>query len=312
MPPWSKYRVGTLESRDRTREEFDSVYHVAHRRQAVQILNDGEIRQNLVFDDSRLNTTRTLVVWLSPNNWDNPGYIYGNVRFKFNWENIINNKLYYWVEAMTDYKPHAPRILITDQVHDDLTQYHPESDDGPWYLETDSGTHYRNGKITLEFLIEEPLSLSDCEAIDPVMHNANHCTNDWKTCKEFGKSAEEIGGLVLCDILSTETATPSLNWVTDEYPSNPLIVAWRGMRDRLRDRIKTIKFTGSIHDDVQRQSVARAMLSALTRSNDQELVSLAKLFESRQILIDSVAQLTAQHFELEDPTRLMRGDFNRP
>jgi hypothetical protein len=45
---------------------LSEVAHVAHIQNALSIVADGLFRPGLVSDRSKLNTTRTLVTWLSP------------------------------------------------------------------------------------------------------------------------------------------------------------------------------------------------------------------------------------------------------
>ncbi len=46
---------------------WKKVMHVTHVRHALSILNDAHIRPSLIYEETRLNTTRIHVVWLSPN-----------------------------------------------------------------------------------------------------------------------------------------------------------------------------------------------------------------------------------------------------
>ncbi len=86
---------------------LDRVFHIAHVRHALQILEEGQILARPVYDESRLNKSRTHVVWLSPREWKENGSIYGNVRFHFDWHRIIGDRNIYRVEAIK-YSPPAP------------------------------------------------------------------------------------------------------------------------------------------------------------------------------------------------------------
>ena len=66
---------------------------------------------SLVWDQSKLNNTRTCIAWLSPNLWVN-GSFYGNIKFAFDWRELIEGKRFYRVEDIK-YAPPAYRILIT-------------------------------------------------------------------------------------------------------------------------------------------------------------------------------------------------------
>jgi hypothetical protein len=121
-PPWHQFRVGIPSDNPRWTESdcapFDEVWHVTHIPNALTILDHGAIRPQLVYDESILNTRRTLVNWVSPNHWVRD-YRYGNVAFNFDWYQFVKGKQYYWVESIGHYSPNACRILITDIDHDD-------------------------------------------------------------------------------------------------------------------------------------------------------------------------------------------------
>jgi hypothetical protein len=116
MSEWSPYGLTTpsTDSAPPTGRALERVYHVVHVADARRILEDGRLRARLIYDESRLNNSRTCVTWLSANTW-NDGSIYGNVQFSFDWTSVIERQRFYWVEAMTGYSPHAFRILVTDR-----------------------------------------------------------------------------------------------------------------------------------------------------------------------------------------------------
>lgn len=112
---WTRFRVGVSQAPGFANDcaPFDTVSYVAHRETALTILREGTIRAGLVSDESRLNTARLQVTWLSPNHWGN-GFRYGNARFTFDWRRLVAGKRAYWVEAIA-YRSPACRILITER-----------------------------------------------------------------------------------------------------------------------------------------------------------------------------------------------------
>ena len=167
---WTKYQIG---GNVRT---LESVYHVTHKPIAVEIVRGRKIRPDLVYDDSILKQERTLVVWLSPNDWKNAGGSrYGTVSFAVNWRKLIEGKNIYWVGAMADYTPVACRFLITDQVRNDLPPYDPTKNDGPWYHNKATDEHIWNGEYCLEFMVEQPIWLGEIEQIGTVDHHPLRC-----------------------------------------------------------------------------------------------------------------------------------------
>ncbi|MHC2801176.1 hypothetical protein ACVMII_000922 [Bradyrhizobium diazoefficiens] len=91
MPkPWTEYvcALPTLASRVGACVKLDRIYHVTHTNSALRILDDREVGKRLISDESVLNKTRTTVVWLSPDFW-NDGFRYGNVRFAYDFADIV-------------------------------------------------------------------------------------------------------------------------------------------------------------------------------------------------------------------------------
>jgi hypothetical protein len=88
------------------------VRHIAHVPTAQRLIEDGEIKAGLVYDESRLNKSRISVTWLSAN-WWNQGSIYGTVEFQFDWKGLVAGQRIYWVEVIKKYNPPAYRFLLT-------------------------------------------------------------------------------------------------------------------------------------------------------------------------------------------------------
>jgi len=113
--PWNQFAAGTIQDPNRANNcvPLNHVAHVAHLKAGLRIVEDRQLHADLVFDQSKLNTERIRVVWLSPNDWSNAGgFRYGNVRFLFPWDLIVEGKRYFWVESIA-YGVAACRILIT-------------------------------------------------------------------------------------------------------------------------------------------------------------------------------------------------------
>jgi hypothetical protein len=106
--PWEEFRVN-----ENNRSVFSEVYHICHISDAIRIIEDKRIVSSLIWDESCLNNTRTLVSWVSPNKWDDS--LYGQIAFVFHWESLVKKKIFYWVESMRQYHPKAFRIMISDR-----------------------------------------------------------------------------------------------------------------------------------------------------------------------------------------------------
>jgi hypothetical protein len=207
MPPkpWEKYKVGTKSERanwvNASCQELDVVYHVAHLETAERILKDNCCRAGLIYDKSKLKSERILVNWLSPNTWAN-GSRYGNVAFQMDFKKLIENRDFYWVESIP-YSPDACRILITENDHDHhLLKYDPRVGTGPWYYDEEEDTHYWNGTYTLEFMLEDDMSLSDFSAICFFDHHPNFCNISPETCAEKNLQGSIAGERFVAGIMA--------------------------------------------------------------------------------------------------------------
>jgi len=141
-PEWVRFRVGAPERPPRFAPDcapFSTMSHVAHREPALTIMREGVLRAGLVFDESRLNTSRIRVTWLSPNYWAN-GFRYGTVQYTYDWPALTVG-----IRACC--------ILVIDRAVDDpvladLTPYDSTQRDGPWWYDRATNQHYYNGNYT--------------------------------------------------------------------------------------------------------------------------------------------------------------------
>lgn len=98
---WERYKVGERSTRpnwiEPSCQPYSYVHHITHIKDAIRIVKDGVIRSSLIWDESKLNNTRTCVSWVSSNYWS--GSIYGNISFESLWEALVKGKQFFWVEA---------------------------------------------------------------------------------------------------------------------------------------------------------------------------------------------------------------------
>jgi len=179
MNEWEKYDFNATDPR--ARAPIDNVYHVAHLLDAQRIIEDRRIRSSLVFDDSKLNNSRTCVSWVSANTWYD-GSLYGTTQFEFDWPAITKGKSIFWVEAKESYSPAAFRFLLTNHPGKSLPvkKYDPESDNGP--LKLIDNRWYRNAKLTSEFLIDDDLFLSESTGTTLISHHQDRCRYGIASC----------------------------------------------------------------------------------------------------------------------------------
>jgi len=210
---WTRYRVGVPSASSNWTnsdcEPFDTVYHICHLGDAVRVFEDGRIRSSLVWDVSKLRNSRTCVSWVSPNLWVH-GSIYGNIRFDFDWRDLIEGQRFYWVESITHYNPPAYRILISQHEHSELglKAYDPTRKDGPLFHDPSTDTWYRNGNYTGEFLVDADLSLNECEKVGFWDHHETRCKKVGSHCKYLGKRGHEAGAELIARLVGHNILEP--------------------------------------------------------------------------------------------------------
>ncbi len=208
MPEWDLYEAQFPKAGERSSNAavLKTAHHVVHVPAARRILEDEELRSGLVYDESPLNKSRLSVNWLSANTWAH-GSIYGNVQFSFPWSMLIEGRRFYWVEAMTAYRPHAYRILITDRDLNHsrlLTPYDPYSDKGP--LRERDGVWYWNYDYTSEFMFEGDLDLAEWP-------NAPHLISSVITNNAVDPTEVSVATKVHQNIVPAHACFPSF-WAT--------------------------------------------------------------------------------------------------
>jgi hypothetical protein len=145
-------------------------------------------------------SSRISVVWTSANYWHN-GFIYGSVRFGFDWARLIKNNRVYWVEAIAYNNP-AYRLLITDRDrdhHKHLTPYDPKNDLGP--LRKKFGAWYWNRKYTSEFMINRDITLEEAIFLDYVAHSK---CRESRHCVEEKLSADRVAAQVMAFVIGND------------------------------------------------------------------------------------------------------------
>lgn len=328
MHEWEKFKVGTPSEYENGYEQdcycFDVVGHVCHIDQAINILKEGKIRSGLVYDKSRLNKSRISVTWISPNNWWKYGFRYGNISFQFDWKYLIRGKKYYWVESIRHPEHVACRILITNQTHDNLPPYDPETEKptGPWWYDKENDKHYFNSdKICVEFMFEEDLSLSNLNEIKFVKHHSDYCSinrNNPSSCKESGMEADTASALFFANILG-QSIKADKKWFKSKSEENS--------NEYIEDRDKYQnweKFFFQFICDLQnwernnpiqkygnvclrhKESIllSRAICNEYSLKSDKDCITLMSLFKSKKECYNSLIELICIFFEFNGPEKL--------
>ena len=307
LSEWEKFCVGEPSDNPSWPNDdcapFDTVSHVSHLEPALKIMQDKRIRAGLVFDESVLNTERILVSWTSPNYWT-PGFRYGNVRFQFGWAEKVREKKYYWVESMA-YGVKACRILITTNTHEKLAPYDPTHGDGPWWFDTDSGTHYFNGDYCLEFMFEHDLACDEEVRVDFVKHHERNCSTVPKnpeSCPQLGMSDTDASSMFVAGMLGRAVQVTPLWFSHDHGEDVPYQInrAWTFLQPRLaspRYGEYEGEMTGASDGTV---AVARAICNAFYLGENEEASALRTMFADKESFTEGLGRLLAQHLGIPD------------
>jgi hypothetical protein len=296
MSEWERYKIkGNLGSAG---VKLNTVTHVAHVPAARRILEDKKIKAGLVYDESRLNTSRVNVTWVSANTWA-LGSIYGTVEFQFDWKALVEGKKVYWVEAIEKYNPPAYRFLLSTrenlQWSRHVQHYNPIEDDGP--LRKLGDQWYWNGEFTSEFMFDEDLFLWECIGLDFVRHHGQICSVFRLDCAErkTNPSPYQTGGLILSHILARELRTIDTHLrPTMEKPRNQLLdTAYTGLHD---DLIKEAQFGGVLKVP---SSCQKALIGALALYGMDRLdsaVHMLTLLNSSELAKSALTKVVQDHF----------------
>lgn len=308
MGEWKTFRVGTPSTSENWTESdcrpLSVVSHVAHIDTACDIVRDGKIRAGLIFDKCKLNKDRILVTWLSPNDWGNAGgFRYGNVKFSFDFADLVAGKNYYWVESIA-YGIVACRILITSEDRSQiLDAYDPESGDGPWWFDSANGVHYWNGDHCLEVMFEGDVPLSDSTGTAFVKHHKSYCNVDYSVCPDRDKGDATAGAEFISRLIARGLSGQSLKLsrAGDDGP----VASWdlvKAARHLIIDSFHDVECAGDLtvdHDFTP--PIARAIISSF-HTKPKHAEKMAEAFATLGDLQQSLASIVAETFGVEQET----------
>lgn len=284
-------------------QRLTDVSHVTHVANAVSIAREGILRPRLVFDESKLNQTRTLVNWLSPNYW-NDGSRYGTIELHFDWP-LAKERDAYWVEAI-DYRVTACRILLTSDKKTPqgigLAQYDPSTTPGPW--KTDSkAKHWWNGDHCLELMVHDELSVEAVTRVSFVNHHRRWCSlhrNEPKECIELGLKAHSAGAQFIASIVGEGLHTLDHALIDDGNPCDEVVDAFQEL---INQEVGGEKYKGTLKSTHSGASaVARSLLLATARRSEDDRLALLRLFRSEDDAVEAVQWAVAEHLGVPPDT----------
>jgi hypothetical protein len=299
---WVEFSVGKRSTKWQADcQPLETVAHVSHVKSALSIVDQMAIKAGLVFDKSSLNTERILVVWLSPNDWSGAGgFRYGNIRFNFDWNEIVDGNYSYWVESIA-YGIKACRILLSRNDYTSKFEvYDPTKGDGPWWHDKDNGLHYWNGNYCLEVMIESDVSIHDTKEIDFVDHHKYQCSIDPGGCPDRGLFRAQGGARFIAALAAWGNETNISRFfakqsevIGDSVLRSTLSVLWR--------HLGRAKFEGSVAlNQETAPALAKSILNFYGTDSHRQADVLASLFKSDQILLETCAQVVAEALHVSD------------
>jgi hypothetical protein len=305
FPEWSEFAVSAPSQipnqYERACQPLNFLSHTTHVRNGLDLIQDGEIKAGLVYDESRLNEERILVTWLSPNFWFH-GFRYGNISLCFEWGELIAGKTAYWVECIR-YSPPACRILLSEVDHSSRLQpYDPTQGNGPWWHDIANDIHYWNGEYCLELMLEDSLPLASATQLSYVDHHASYCSVHRQTpadCRDRGKSqfyaAPEFLACLIGRNMELSQGVTHL-FVNDAGPTDALVEAARSLLGRFT--MNSSPYVGN--RTAPNHALARAVFAAYADAPEPEMWTLAHWFASSDELYQSGVSLIESFFGIQN------------
>ena len=292
---WEKYAIGKGDFK-----ELDSVRHIAHVKDAIRIIEDGTIRSSLIWDESKLNNSRTCVSWVSPNEWAS-GSIYGNVSFEFDWKEIVSGKNLYWVEDVEEYNPPAYRILVTDKNYNSwrlVSRYDPNKQNGPVHY--DGSNWHRNGNYTGEFMIDGDLSLQYCREVEFINHNKRYCSKNGRNCEDIELNMYHAGARVLANVLGRDIHSAKKLFLEKERETVELTPNTTSMLNSISLHFDfDSEYSFMVSGKKNKKAIFKAALILYSEENYEEAYRLVRLFESRKSLNRCFVKILYEFFSIE-------------
>jgi hypothetical protein len=162
---------------------MSSVRHGTHLTHALRIAEDRKLSAELIYE-GRLMTTRTKVIYFSPNTWHD-GSRYGTFEFEVDWSDLLQGRHLMWVEPVYSYAIPIHRFMLTRaSAVAGLTSYDPAIDQGP--LRLVDGTWLRTRRHAAEIVVDEDVAMSAITSFQLAKHHDFACSLSESACSEAG------------------------------------------------------------------------------------------------------------------------------
>ena len=298
--PWTRFAM-KLDSKGmpgRNCLVFPPVTHISHTSDAIRIVEDGRIRTSLVYDESRLNTERVAVCWLSPKHWSD-GYIYGHVSFSIDWPELIDDKQFYWIEHHQTKRQDICRLLISANSYPTirLDDYPQDSLGGPVFRK--NGTWYHNNSVTTEFLVDHDIPLRDVTHIRFVEHHPEWCAKHETTraCPDRKMQAETAGARFLAFVIGTCRQDLRCHFTRENTPTKLDYSVLKAI-DRLERELSRSPSIGhNSVSDADWNNLLRASLVAIWKKMDDQRNAILALFPKEESVKTAFWRLINSYFQ---------------
>ena len=277
----------------------ENIHNVTHLHNAINIAREAQISPKLIYDTYRLKDARIPAVYLSPVTY--PSYIFGNVRFSFNWNNFLEGKRIYWVEQITGYDRPLCRFLVTTIDRSVLFEaYDPDIDLGPWMRR--NGINYYNNKIYLEILSEEAIQIETCIDLETTTHYRTTCileNNKKFKCADKdlddGKAAARLVAGLCVKKLSAFKGLYTKIENGSCFPESNLLKAWNNILS-----YSSSEPTGTITEsDTVAVSLVLAFLYFFYSGDRDNRIRIQSLFASKKDFWNTCKSVIESHYGIK-------------
>lgn len=174
-----------------------SVTHATHLLPAIRIAEDRALSAELIYDGI-LKSTRTKVVYFSPNTW-NEGSRYGAFEFTVDWSTLLAGRKLYWVEDINSYRIPIYRFLLSSKDVSDLGVHEYDADAAGGPIRRVEDEWFWATGYAAEVVIDDDLPLLNVTRFGFGQHHDHLCSEGRNgTCQERGYdgSSRAIGSLM--------------------------------------------------------------------------------------------------------------------
>jgi hypothetical protein len=218
------------------------------------------------------------------------------VRFTFDWQQIIEDRSLYWVEAM-EYRNVAYRLLVTDRDMSEskrVIPFDPSKEKGPVRFKNDRW--YWNSKYTSEFMVECDLPLADAKSMSFVEHGGCRESN---TCAEQETAKNTAAAQTLAFLIGNGIHCVDHLFAQQRYAQHGGRKLYQfslgGALGRKRDR-----FGGVLKRSKSTEDVLLGALALFGSGQHSAAREVMKTINDQDVFTEGLTTLVRRHFDIPD------------